>query len=116
MGTKQNIIDKSNRSVWKSKKAMLALITLANSIVVFILGLLAILHTPEAASAIVNLCSAEIQFIAGVMSATVLGISVLDYKTVTSLENISKSETIHNVTEYIEKTLRPKNVDTGEIE
>lgn len=117
---KEHILEKSNKGIFASKKTVLALITLANSLLVFFAGLIVIWYKPDSAAFIVTLCSSEIQFIAGVMSATVLGVSVLDYKTVSSLENISKSENIHsvteNITETIDKVLRPRDIDNGSVE
>lgn len=110
----QAIIDKSNRGIFKSKKMIMALIVLGCSLVVFGAGLYGIIKLHgEGATAIVNLATVTISCISGMGSAIILGVNILDFHTTTSIENIAKSETIHNITETIEKTLRPKDVDDG---
>jgi hypothetical protein len=115
VNTKQAIMDKSNKNFWHSKKILLTLIFVISALLVFGAGLFSIILQPVAANSIVNLANVVVSLLAGTMSATILHVSILDYKSVISLENVAKSETVHNITENITetitKTLRPKNVD-----
>lgn len=106
---KTHIVEKSNRGLLKSKKTLLALITLGNSLIVFGAGLYVIAKHPESASFIVSLCATEIQFITALMTAALIGVSCVDFKSVTSLETVAKSElekhvdfnTVKNIAENV---------------
>lgn len=121
MSAKAALLEKCSKSLWKSKKGIMAMMTLACAMFVFTGSLVGIivLHG-ESSSAIVNLAQVVLMCVSGTMSAVILGVNILDYKSVISLENVAKSELTHtiteNITETIEKVFRPKDVDDHTID
>lgn len=120
---KDKILSKSNRGAFESKKMILTLIFVAVALIIFGVGLFGIVKCPNGAHEIVNLAQVVIALVSGTMSATILHCSILDYRSITSLESISKSENksenisedIHESVDTVEKILRPKDVDNGSL-
>lgn len=110
---KEALLEKCGKSIFQSKKGIMAAMTLTCAMLIFFGSLYGILKLHgENATAIVNLAQVVIGCVSATMTAIILGVNILDIKSVVSLENVAKSEVekhidgkseiVKNITETIE--------------